>query len=284
MSSEVGLMGNALSVQSLHFFILGQRVQIDCAAPAVRSLLTANFGAMSPADGEGEPPDFRYTVSWDEARFSIALEGQAALTGVGLGDLLFLLEKDLTLQLQKRRSELLFLHSAAVEWGGKAYLFAAEAGSGKSTTTWALLHHGFRYLSDELSPVELDSLVVLPYAHALCLKQPPPPPYELPERAIHLGRTIHVPAGSLPGPVTAAGRPIGAVFILRHRPELDAPKLRELGPAEAGARLYVTALNLLAHPNHGLDAVVRFAEHAPCFALESADLASTCDLIRSVVA
>ena len=155
---------------SLSLLVLGQRVQIDCVAPAVQALLTANFGAMAAADNEGEPPDLRYTVNCTGAAFSIAREGQDPLTGVGLSDLLFLLEKDLTVELQMRRSDLLFLHSAAIEWGGKAYLFAAEAGSGKSTTTWALLHHGFGYLSDELSPIDLDSLAVLPYPHALCLK------------------------------------------------------------------------------------------------------------------
>jgi hypothetical protein len=269
---------------SLSLLVLGQRVQIDCVAPAVQALLTANFGAMATADDEGELPDLRYTVNCTGAAFSIAREGQAPLTGVGRSDLLYAVEKDLTVELQVRRSELLFLHSAAVECQGKVYLFAAEAGSGKSTTTWALLHHGFRYLSDELSPVDLDSLVVLPYPHALCLKQAPTAPYELPEGAIHLGRTIHVPAESLPGTAVPTRQPIGAVFLLRHRPGLNAPDLRELGRAEASARLYITALNLLAHPNHGLDAVMRIVEQVPCFALESADLSSTCALIRSVVA
>ena len=274
---------SVLCEESLSFVILGQHVRIDCVVPAVRTLLTANFGAMAVADLD-EPPDLQYTVSCTAGAYSIAREGHDPLTGEGLSDLLFLLEKDVTVELQRRRSELLFLHSAAVEWGGKAYLFAAEAGNGKSTTTWALLHHGFRYLSDELSPIDLDSLVVLPYSHALCLKQPPPAPYELPERAIHLGRTIHVPAEPLSGPAASTRRSIGAVFLLRHRPSLDVPDLRKLSPAEASVRLYVTALNLLAHPNRGLDAVVRVAEHAPCFALDSADLASTCALIRSVVA
>ena len=278
-------MSCAPSERGEHSFclrVLGQRVQVDCIAPTVQALLKANFGAMAATDNE--PADLRYTVNCTGAAFSVAREGQGPLTGVGLGDLLYLLEKDVTVELQKRRSDLLFLHSAAVEWGGKAYLFAAEAGSGKSTTTWALLHHGFRYLSDELSPIDLDSLMVLPYPHALCLKQPPPAPYKLPEQAIHLGRTIHVPAESLPGPLASARRPIEAVFLLRHRPGLNAPDLRELGRAEASARLYVTALNVLAHPNQGLDAVVRVAEHVPCFALDSADLPLTCALIRSVVA
>ena len=77
---------------------------------------------------------------------------------------------------------------------------------------------------------------------------------------------------------------LGGVFLIRHRPGQGAPVVRELSSAEASARLYVTALNLLAHPNHGLDAVMQIAEQAPCFALESADLSSTCALIRSVVA
>jgi hypothetical protein len=268
--------------ESLCFFILGQRVRIDCAVPAVRSLLTAGFGAMAVPHSESS--DLHYTVNWSEDAFSIGREGHDPLSGEGLSDLLFVLEKDVTIELQRRRPELLFLHSAAVERKGKAYLFAADAGRGKSTTTWALLHHGFRYLSDELSPIELDSLTVLPYPHALCLKQRPPIPYGLPEQAIDLGRTIHVPAESLPGPVASAAWPIGAAFLITHRPDLVAPELRELSAAEAGARLYTTALNLLAHPNHGLDAIVHVAQHVPCFALDSADLPSTCALIRSVVA
>ena len=67
----------------------------------------------------------------------------------------YMLEKDMAVELQKRRSELLFLHSAAVERGNEACLLAAEAGSGKSTTTWALLHHGFRRtLSDRETAVD----------------------------------------------------------------------------------------------------------------------------------
>jgi hypothetical protein len=73
------------------------------------------------------------------------------------------------------------------------------------------------------------------------------------------------------------------VFLLKYSPGPDAPNLHAIGPAEASARLYVNALNALAHPNHGLDAVARIAEHVPCFALSSAELGATCALVHSAI-
>jgi hypothetical protein len=271
------------SGQSLSFFILGQRVRVDCSDPVLRQLLVANFGTMAAAP-ENAAPDLLYSVSSGDTpqSFSLIRQGRSSLDAEDIGDLLFLLEKDMTLELQKRRSDLLFLHSAAVEWQGKACLLAAESGSGKSTTTWALLHHQFRYLTDELSPIDLHSMQVFPYSHALCLKQPPPA-YPLPAGAIHLRRTIHIPTRFLPSAVVSRPRPLGAVFIVKYCPDVSTPSVQAIGPAEASARLYVTTLNALAHSNHGLDAVVRIAEHVPCFTVSSNELPATCALIRSTI-
>jgi hypothetical protein len=269
----------------LSFLVVGQPVRVVCEDPLVHSLLLANFGAMAAADDE-VPTHLQYSIApaGPPPAFSLIRQGQAPLYASDPGDLLFLLEKDLTVELQKRRADLFFLHSAAIEWQGKAFLLAAEAGSGKSTTTWALLHHEFNYLSDELSPIDLDSLQVHPYSHALCLKRPPPPAYPLPRDAVDLGRTIHVPTRFLPSPTIAAGsRPLAAVFLLRYLPDLRAPEICPIGAAEATARLYVTALNALSHPNHGLDAVVHIARHVPCFAFTSGDLPATCAQIISAV-
>ena len=244
--------------------------------------MVANYGMMASAHPEGAPPDLHYRVEHGGASgpFSLTRQREAPLYAANPGDLLFLLEKEVTVELQKRRADLLFLHSAALEWQGRVCLLAAESGSGKSTTTWALLHHDFRYLSDELSPIDLDSMKVLPYPHALCLKQAPPA-YPLPGDTIHLGRTMHVPARSLPSATVAEPRPLAAVFLVSYCPGLNAPMLSAISPAEASARLYATALNALAHPHHGLDAVVRIAEHVPCFTVSSAELPATCSLIRT---
>jgi len=269
---------------SLSFLILGQRIQVDCPDPALRRLVSANFGMMATVS-EWSPPDLHYRgESGDVAgSFCLTRDGQATIAAPDACDFLYWLEKDITIELQKRRSDLFFLHSAAIEWRGKACLFAAEPGSGKSTTTWALLHHEFRYLSDELSPIDLTTMRVFPYPHALCLKQHPPTTYPLPKEVIELGRTIHVPPLALPADTISESRSLGAVFLVKYHPELETPEIRQISPAEGSARLYANTLNALAHNNRGLDAVVQIAEHVPCFTVSSAELGATAMMIRSTV-
>jgi hypothetical protein len=233
--------------------------------------------------GEESPPDIEFAVMSGETSPSLWLvqRGQAAQAAADSSDLLFLLEKQITIGLQRRRADLFFLHAAAIALGGKACLLTAESGGGKSTTTWGMLHHGFDYLTDELSPVDIRSMRVFPYPHAICLKRQPPDSYPLPPSAMRLERTTHIPACSLPGAAVLEPRPLGAVFLLKYQPDLPAPEVRAIGPAEAGARLYANALNALAHADHGLDAAARIAEHVACFSVSSAGLPSTCRLIRA---
>jgi hypothetical protein len=207
-------------------------------------------------------------------------DGQAPRAAQDLGELLFMLEKDLVIALQLRRPELLHLHAAALEFQGRAWLLAGDSGAGKSTTTWGLLHHGFRYLSDELAAVDLHTRSVHAYAHALCLKRRPPAIYPFPDaQVLDLGRTLHVPVAALPAPVADAPCPLAGLIFVRHDPSLHAPVLRALHSAEGGARLYVTTLNALAHAQHGMDAVVNLAASVPSWSLGTAELDATCRLV-----
>jgi len=268
----------------LCFTVLGRCVRVDCSDSTLRAVLAANYAAMAESK-EDVRFDLHYHVGRSEQSqgFVLSRPGESAQIAEDASELLFLLEKDIIVELQKRRPDLLFLHSAALDWRGKACLLAGESGAGKSTTAWALLHHDFRYLSDELSPINVDTLKVHPYPHALCLKEPPAPPYSLPEAALHLGRTIHVTTANMPGTVVREPRPLAALFLLKYSPGLRAPTLRAIDAAAASVHVYVNVLNALAHSNHGLDAVARIAESLPCFVVAAADLPSTCALIRSAM-
>lgn len=278
-------------LQILCFLIIGRHVEVTCGDDEIAGVMLANFAATAATRLEGIP-DLRYAVSANEAPcsgYSIERSGHGLVIDARrIDDLLFHFEKDLVVALQELRPELLFLHAAALEHGGRAILLVGASGHGKSTTAWGLLHHGFGYLSDELAPVELDALLVHPYPHALSLKERPPAAFALPAgEAIDLGRTLHVPVAALPagaGERAVSACPLGAVLFVRFRADRPTPVLRAIGRAEAAVRLYVCTLNALAHPGKGLDAVLQIAERVPCFALDAAELNATCELVSRFAA
>ncbi len=268
---------------SLTLVALGRRVRIDCgAAPELLPLFGAHFEAMvAPFAMEAADLDYSVVIQDAEPQYALLRNAEPTLTCGHPEELVDGLVQDVTVQMQHCRPDLFFLHSAAVEWQGKAFLLVAQSGAGKSTTTWALLHHGFRYLSDELAPVDLESLHVSPYAQALTLKQQPMPPYGVGPHAVYVAQKILLPVSTLPEQAISEPRLVRGVFLLDRREDVESPQLRRVDPPEAAARLYVNALNARAHPNWGLDAAARIAEEVPCFALSTADLAATCALVRS---
>ena len=103
-------------------------------------------------------PDLDYTITGTQP-FNVQRDGRAAVAhAADPGDLLYEVEKDIVIELQRRNPQLFFMHSGAIAWQGRASLFVAESGGGKSTTTWAMLHHGYGYLSDEIAPIALDDV------------------------------------------------------------------------------------------------------------------------------
>lgn len=257
------------------------RTAIDADATS-EALVATNFAALR-VDREPGAVHHAYVVRRRPEDYVLARAGEALQPVGDAADLLYALEHALTLDLQRRRPDLLFLHAAALVRRGRAYLFAAASGAGKSTLAWSLLHRGWSYLSDELAPVDPASLCVWPYPHALCLKAPPPGD-DLPSATLRLGRTMHVPVDALPAAHERARVRLGGVFLLQRAPTGEPPRVRALGASEAAARLYVHALNALAHPCAGLDATLRIAASVPCHLLSAAAPAATCDLIDATLA
>jgi hypothetical protein len=232
-----------------------------------------------------EDPVLEYEVRrrGHSSQFCLGRHGREPITAADEGELLFILEKELTIELQKIRRELYFLHAAALSLGGRSLVIVAASGTGKSTTAWGLLHHGFDYLSDELAPIDLDSLRLQPYPHALCLKKEPPTPYFLPVQTLRTASTLHIPVAQLPNAAVSQPTPLSAMFFLEYCPELKIPTARMITKAEAAARLFVNALNPLAHEQDGLAGAALIAQRVPSFHLKSAELRLTCDLVKTTL-
>ena len=62
------------------------------------------------------------------------------------------------------------LHGAAIEWGGKSYVFLAPTTTGKTTLASYLIHCGFGYLTDDCVLLDRKSCMVYPFSMPLHLR------------------------------------------------------------------------------------------------------------------
>lgn len=271
-----------MGVLVFSFSLFNCIIRVNSTSPMLINALREVYGAMGIEQAD-EPATLSYEIyeSADvSAKYVASRSGIEDLVSYDLGAFIFLFEKDMTIELQRVRSDLFFMHAAVLEYKGKAVVIVAASGMGKSTTAWALLHSGFNYLSDELAPIDLTRMEVWPYPHALCLKARPPV-YILPEETLETSRTMHVPTASLP--VWGAGQTIllSAIMFLERDPQLSRCELKPLSTVESVAKIYANTLNALAHSQKGLDAAISIASQLHCYNLNASnDLEDTCRCVK----
>jgi hypothetical protein len=266
-------------VTTLALNVLGRGVLIHCADQTSGALLSAAYGAMRSEVGAA---DLEYTVSRVAAAtsgFVIERSGASPIEAPDDGRLLALFDADLAIEIQRLRPDLYVVHAAVLTHGDGAVMLVARSGGGKSTLSWALLHHGLGYLSDELAPVDLATLDILPFPRALMVKRAPPASHPMTPNALQTARGFHVPAAALPSETVTRPARLRAIFFLHYACETTRPSVRRLTAAEGAARLYANTLNPLAHPGEGLDGAVRITSARPCFELMTADLGRSCELL-----
>ncbi len=63
------------------------------------------------------------------------------------------------------------LHAGVVSWQERGIILCGDANSGKSTLTLSLVQNGFKFLSDEIAFIGLETLEVAPFPRALGLRE-----------------------------------------------------------------------------------------------------------------
>lgn len=257
-----------------------QTVRVRYGNSRLRDLVRCNYGAFT--DSESTVPHLEYIAEHNEQGFCLqrpTADHSATWSTLSEGEFLFLLEKDLTIELQKRRPDLYFLHAAALEYRARGVLLIAPSGSGKSTSCWGLLQRQCRYLSDEMAPIDLSSMQILPYPHALCLKTEPPAGFPLPAATLRTEATLHIPTRALSSDVSHQPTPVHALVFVQHLGPQQRPEMVPVSAAQATAWIYANALNPLSHPRDGLDAALAIAAHGHSFKLITGELAASVQLL-----
>ena len=104
--------------------------------------------------------------SADSHGYSLSAPESAEIKDEWLEHMTGLLKDEVRHQFIRARSDLLWLHSGAVERNGGARLICGPSGAGKSTLTTMLCERGWRLLSDDVVPIRMDADSALPFAHA----------------------------------------------------------------------------------------------------------------------
>ncbi|MGH8221527.1 MAG: hypothetical protein ACREQZ_01005 [Woeseiaceae bacterium] len=260
-------------MQTIGLRIFDCPIRIETRDTLALKLVAACYSAFFDADAGADPSALRCTI---EARagggaWQVLLGG--AETGCNdVVDLVYALEKGLTIELQTLRRDLFFVHAAVVEMGPGSTLIAGASGAGKSTLCWGLCNEGCAYLSDELAPIDLAGMRIIPYPHALCLKGITGGGYAAPADCFRTPVTLHIPSERMPGGVAREPLPVANIVFLTGDPATGPSGLEEISHSEAAARLYATSLNQLAHEKDGLKAASRLAGAARCFCIGRAEL------------
>ena len=243
-------------------------VRISCDDVQAGAVVTALYSGLRIRNSVVAPA-LEIAVRFDRRMrlWSIDLPGRA-VTCTDLDDLAYCIEKEMTIALQALRPDLYFVHAAAMALNGRGLLFAGESGIGKSSICWGLCNEGFSYLSDELAPIDPRDGTVIPYPHAICLKATPVDSYPVPNNALSLHETMHIPVSSIPceiadSPVTLTCM----VFIVGDNVNCGA-RLEKIDASEAAARLYANGLNQLAHEHCGLRVATRIASQVACYTMK----------------
>ncbi|MGF1613094.1 MAG: hypothetical protein ACFCVA_04045 [Gammaproteobacteria bacterium] len=205
------------------------------------------------------------------------------LRGRGLASLHYAIDKALTIGLQRRRPDLLFLHAAVIGQEEQVVAVLAPTGGGKSTTALAALEARLTIYSDELAPIDLETLRVWPYPRALVLKhRPSSMTVHGRLRAARLGERWYFPL-HLGAWRPRSRRPRLNSLVILQTSHRTVTAMETIPPAHAMALVYSHCLNPLAHPRGGLPATRHLVSTLPCYRLESGDPSQAVVLIRRLL-
>lgn len=253
------------------------RLRSDVAA--VASNLTTLYGAY-PLLGDDDFCDFALDLHavgglrrWVRPQVQIHYDGDPVFEPLPLGHAYPLLEWTLNWCITTNDFVHLVLHAAVVERNGCAAILPAPPGSGKSTLCAALVHRGWRLLSDELALISPQDGLLTGLVRPVSLKNASIDIIRAFEPSAVLGSAtldtskgtvahMKVPAGQVQRAAETA-RPAWVVFP--RWVEGASPRLSPRPRADAMLELGRNAFNYETMGRAGFEALARLIDHCGCY-------------------
>ncbi|WP_194713715.1 HprK-related kinase A [Noviherbaspirillum soli] len=107
---------------------------------------------------------------WFRPQVDFIADGHAPFAALPASQAFPMFEWGLNWCVSSHAHHYLIIHAAVIEKNGHAAILPAPPGSGKSTLCAALIHHGWRLLSDELTLIRRDDGALVPLPRPVSLK------------------------------------------------------------------------------------------------------------------
>src|SRR5476649_2947725 len=210
---------------------------------------------------------------WFRPQVVLFQDGNSRFRPLPLAHAFPMFEWGLNWCISSRAHDYLMLHAAVVEKDSRAAILPAPPGSGKSTLCAALVHNGWRLLSDELTLVRVSDGALVALARPISLKNQsialirqfqPGVVASRPVFETQKGTLAHVrpPSAS----VANAGQTCRAAWIVFPRYEAGAPvRLAPLTRARAFMRVADNCFNYSLLGARGFDVLGELVDAAHCY-------------------
>jgi hypothetical protein len=224
----------------------------DLAAHVERLLSTLRVAShASPTTYRLEPiaPADEYTVWRESEPIGTVADATTAV------ELLLWAIDEAAVQASDR---LLLVHAGAVEKGGRIVVVPGASGAGKSTVVSALVDRGWRYVTDEVVALDVESKLVAPYPRAAKVELP---------AAVLLGLVeagAVRPADAYRVPFPPGSSAAVAMVVVPSVEPAARVTLEPMRPAEAVSAMAASTWNLSRHRQRGLDLLASLARQ-PCY-------------------
>lgn len=289
-------LGARLADGGLRFRIGPFSVHLETRLSRVADSLRLLYAAFPVEDGDGIA-EFHARLArpwglrrWIRPHVFFHVDGQNLFEPFPLALAPPLFEWGLNWCISSRAHRFLILHSAVVARDGRAVILPAHPGSGKSTLCAALVHRGYRLLSDEHVLLRPEDGSVVPVPRPIALKNESIAVLEGAAPELVWGPSYH---DARKGIVTHVQPPAESVaragetalpgaVVFPHYDKDASPGLERVAKAEALLELVDNSVNYSLWGARGFETLAGLVDATPCYALDYRDLDEAMDALDGI--
>lgn len=263
----------------MHFRFFDIPFEITCDSARIAAQVEVLFDLFR--DAGGDEPLLTYEIVSGHEGFDILREGRILEPLPGVTDPLVTLEEYVMRDVIAERPGILFIHAAVLAKHGMGLVLPGQSGAGKSTLAYALASRGWIYYSDEVAPIELRGMEVLPFPRSIKLR--PGAERIFPHLASHFRdgdgyrhycgvRKLGVRIGESAAPVR--------LLVFPSRCAGLAPRLAAMSRSVAVTMLAQCCFSFSRDQGKALQQIAALVNGVQCYSLQTGDLGESCAIIE----